>query len=174
MQQQGEDLLKISLEKSPWLPKSSKNACLYWADIYSKYLDNVRSVANQGFSEIERISSPSSKSGNKEFAPEATTKQTPTPRQTKKSPAVKEKTGNAEKIMAVNTPPAQKSVTKVTPTKKPITQSTQAEKLLTHDKPKEKKPDEVKAATPNPKPSVTSQLSTGPAPDNKESAKKPV
>ena len=75
LQHHGEDLLKMTLEKNPWLPKSSKNACLYWSDFYSKYLENLRSVANQGFAEIERISSPDLKPMNQELPSAVTTKQ---------------------------------------------------------------------------------------------------
>jgi len=174
LQQHGEDFLKITLDESPWLPKSSKNACLYWADIYSKYLNNLRSVANQGFAEIERISSPGSKTKTKELPPEVTTEQVASPRSARKSTTVKEKTGNEKKTEATETSTGKLSATPEKPVEKRIPTKTPPEKSLTADKPQESKPDEVQAATPEPKPSVISQSpGAALAPEEKQSPKKP-
>ena len=56
MQQHGEDILKTTLEQSLWLPESSKKGYLYYADFYAKYLENLKSVTDLSFAEIERIS----------------------------------------------------------------------------------------------------------------------
>ncbi len=158
LQQHGEDLLKITLEKNPWLPKSSKNACLYWSDIYSKYLKDLRSVANQGFAEIERISSPEEKPMNKNLPTEITAKPVSIPRSVKKSVTVTEKTGNAKKALVAKNLPVKSSVEQDTPITKPIFKNASSEKPLSQNK--ENKLDEVQAATPEPKPTVFSQPDT--------------
>lgn len=162
MQQQGEDLLKTTLEQSPWLPISSKNAYLYCADFYSKYLENLKSMADLGFAEIERISSPGSKLEEKESQQTTTTERILPPRPAKKSPAVRRKKVSAKKTVNANTLPGKKTVTQNAPT----------EKTVIHDRPEVKKSEEVQAATSIPKPSVTSQTTADPALGNKESASK--
>ncbi len=170
MQQHGEDLLKTTLGQSPWLPKSSKNACLYLSDVYSEYLENLRSVADQSYAEIERISSPGSKPVAKpaknELQPKVTTEQAPTPRPAKKSSAASKKTVSTKKTVVANTVPPKESVTQDASIKKPITQSAPTpkqattqkaptEKLLTHER-----PEETKTAISKPEPSVTKQSIT--------------
>lgn len=179
MQQHGEDLLKTTLEQSPWLPKSSKNACLYLSDFYLKYLENLRSVADQGFAEIERISSPDSKPAKNELHPKATTKQAPTPRPAKKSSAARAKTVSTKKPMVANTSPTKEPVTQDTPIKKPITQSAPTPKQVTHKAPIEKlltheKPKEAKAANPKPEPAATKQSITDSPSEKNESTVKPL
>lgn len=172
MQQQGEDLLKTTLEQSPWLPISSKNAYLYCADFYSKYLENLKSMADLGFAEIERISSPGSKLEEKESQQTTTTERILPPRPAKKSPAVRRKKVSAKKTVNANTLPGKKPVTRNPPTEKTVTQNAPTEKTVIHDRPEVKKSEEVQAATSIPKPSVTSQTTADPALGNKESASK--
>jgi hypothetical protein len=202
MQQHGEDLLKTTLEQSPWLSRSSKNACLSCVDFYSKYLENLKSVADQGFAEIERISSPGLKPEKKESQQTKTTERIRAPRPAKKSPAVRKETVSTKKTEVANTlpdkkpvtqnvsteklvtqsppteklvtqsPPTEKLVTQSPPTEKLVTQSPPSEKLVTHEKPEVKKSAEVKAETSIPKPFVASQPTADPALGNKESASK--
>jgi hypothetical protein len=118
VQQQGESLLKTTLEQNPWLPGSSKDACLYWADFYSDYLKNLKSMADQGFAEIERISLSGLKLAENESGQTIATEIIPTPLSAKKSPDNKE-----IKESAKETP-----VTKMLPEKMPVTQNEPTEK----------------------------------------------
>jgi hypothetical protein len=184
MHQQGENLLKTTMEQNPWLPKSSKNACFYWSDIYSKYLENLNFVANQGFAEIEKFSSPGLKLEKNESQQKNTTEKKVASRPAKKSPTAGEKTVSAKKTEATNTSPPKKQVAPNTPTEKPVTLKTPSEKLITHEKTEVKKPEEVKAeasamkpstiSQPITKPPATNQPIPGPAPggSNKEAPKK--
>ena len=38
VQQHGEKLLKSTLEQSPWIPGEGKDACLFWAGLWTKNL----------------------------------------------------------------------------------------------------------------------------------------
>ncbi len=183
MHQHGESLLKTTLEQNPWLPKGSKNACFYWADIYSKYLENLNYVASQGFAEIEKFSSPGSKPEKNEAQKKPTTERNAAPRPAKKSSAVGEKTVSAKKNEATNTSPGKKQVAQNAPTDKPVTLKTTSEKLIIHEKPEVKRPEQVKieasatkpfeSSQPITKPSDSSQPTADPASGNKESTRKP-
>jgi len=164
MQQHGEDLLKTTLEQSPWLPESSKDACLYWADCYSKYLENFKSVADQGFAAIELISLPGTKPEENEPLQTVTKERVPAPRPAKKSPTVRKKTVSAKKAVGAKTLPGKKAVARNIPAQKPVPR----EKLEV------KKPEEIKPATYIPKPSVTSQSTASSASGEKESAGNPL
>jgi hypothetical protein len=168
MQQHGEDLLKTTLEQSPWLPGSSKSACLYWADFYSKYLENLKSVADQGFAVIERVSLPSTKPEENEPQQIKNTERVPVPRPAKESPAVRKKTVSAKKNVDAKTLPDKKAVARNVPAEKPVSR----EKLEV--KKEVKKSEEVKPATSIPKPSVVSEPIAPPALGAKESAQKPL
>lgn len=172
MQQNGEDILKTTLEQSPWLPNSSKSACLYCVDFYSKYLENLKSLADQGFAEIERISSPGSKPEKEGSQQTVATEQISAPRSAKKSPTVSKKKVSAKKTVVANTLPGKKPVTWNQPTEKTVIQNAPTEKTVIHDKPEVKKAEEVKATASIPKPSVPSQPSTEPALGNTEPARK--
>jgi hypothetical protein len=162
LQQHGENLLKTTLEQSPWLPKSSKNACLYYVDFYSKYLENLKSLADQGFAEIERISSPGSKPEKKESQQTKTTERILAPRPAKKSPPVKNATVSTKKT----------EVTITLPGEKPDTLNPRTEKTVIQNRPEVKKSEEVKATASIPKPSVTNQQTVDPVLGNTESANK--
>ena len=97
MQQHGEDLLKTTLTQSPWLPGSSKDACLYWADCYSKYLENIKAVVDQGFAAIELLSSPDTNPGKDGSQQAITTERVPAPRPAKKKSPRQKKIGKPKK-----------------------------------------------------------------------------
>jgi hypothetical protein len=154
MQQHGEDLLKTALTQSSWLPGSSKDACLYWTDCYSKYLENIKAVVDQGFAAIELLSSPDTnpKKGGSQQA--ITTERVPAPRPAKKNPCVRKKSVSAKKTVIGKTSPSKEAVA--------------------HEKLEEKKSEEAKATTSTPQPLVTRQPTAPPALEDKESAKKPL
>jgi hypothetical protein len=162
MQQNGEDLLKTTLEQNPWLFRSSKNVCFSCVDFYSKYFENLKSVADQGFADIERIASTGSKPEKKESQQTKITEPILGTRPVKKSPVVREETVSTKKTMIANT----------LPDKKPVTQNVSTEKPVTHEKPEVKKSAEVKVETSIPKPIVASQPTADPALGNRESASK--
>lgn len=184
LQQQGEDLLKTTLEQSPWLPVSSKNACLYWADFYSKSLENLKSMADQGFAEIEQISSPSPKPEENESQQPITTERMPAPRPAKRSPSVRKKSVSAKKTVVAKTLPGKKTIAQKVPVEKPvpenipaqkpITQSVAAAKPVAHEKLEVKKSKEVKTATSIPEPSINIKPTADPVRGDKESAQKPL
>ena len=151
MQQHGEYLLKTTLEQSPWLPGSSKDACLYWADFYSEYLENLKSVADQGFAAIERVSLPSTKPEENKPQQAKTTERVSAPHP-------------AKKIVEAKTLPGKRAVARNEPAEKPVVR----EKLEV------KKSEDVKAVTSIPKPSVPSEPTAPPVLGDKESAKKPL
>lgn len=162
MQQHGEDLLKTTLEQSPWLPGSSKSTCLYWADFYSKYLENLKSVADQGFAAIERVSLPSTKPEENKPQQTKNTARVPAPRPAKKSPAVRKKTAGVKKTVNA----------KILPGIKAVAQNVSAENPVVREKNEVKKPEEVKVATSMPKPSVISEPIVAPVLEGRESVKK--
>jgi hypothetical protein len=138
MQQHGEDILKTTLEQSPWLPESSKNGYLYYADFYAKYLENLKSVTDLSFTEMERISSLGSKPEGKKPLQTTTTERTPSPPPVKKNPAVREKKVSAKKTVVAKTIPDKKPVTQNAPADKPVTQKTPTEKPVAQNAPADK------------------------------------
>ncbi|MCP4343309.1 MAG: hypothetical protein GY799_31645 [Desulfobulbaceae bacterium] len=162
MQQHGEDLLKTALEQSPWLPGSSKNACLFWADCCSGYLENVKSVADQGFAVIEQVSFPSTKAEENEPRQTQAIERVPAPRPAKKSPVARKKTVNAKKTEGAEMSPGKRAVSRNVPVEKPVA----SEKLEV------KKSEDVKAATSMAKPAVASEPTTLLVPGNKGVVKK--
>ncbi|MFT5727118.1 MAG: hypothetical protein ACI8PB_001250 [Desulforhopalus sp.] len=162
MQQHGEDLLKTTLEQSPWLLGSSKDACFYWADFSSKYLENLKSVADQGFAAIEQVSSPSTKPEENEPQQTKKTARVPAPRPAKKSPAARKKTVGVKKTVDA----------KMLPGTKAVAQNVSADNPVAREKNEVKKPEEVKAATSMPKPSVISEPIAPPVLEGRESVKK--
>jgi hypothetical protein len=162
MQQHGENLLKTTLEQSPWLPGSSKDACLYWADFYSEYLENLKSVADQGFAAIERVSLPSTKPEENKPQLAKNTKRVPAPRPAKASPVVRKKTVAVKKTVDAKMLPGTKTVAK----------NVSAENPVVREKNEVKKPEEVKVATSMPKPSVISEPIGAPVLEGRESVKK--
>ncbi|MGB3223383.1 MAG: hypothetical protein WBB23_11335 [Desulforhopalus sp.] len=128
MQQQGESLFKTTLEQSPWLPGSSKDACLYWFDFYSKYLNSLQSMADQSFEEMERISLPLLKLVE-EASPQAiATEKSSTPLPAKKRPAVRDKKVSAKETSVAKTLPEKKSVSQNVPAEKPTPRNASAAK----------------------------------------------
>jgi hypothetical protein len=174
MQQHGEDLLKTTLEQNPWLPGDSKSACLFWADFYSEYLENLKSVADQGFAAIERVSLPSTKPEENKPQQTKNTERVPAPRPVKASPAVRKKTVSAKKTVEEKALPVKKAVTQNVPAEKPVARNEPAEKPVAREKLEVKITDDVKAVTSMPKPSVPSEPTAPPVLGDKESAKKPL
>jgi hypothetical protein len=174
MQQYGEDLLKTTLKQSSWLPGSSKDACLYWADCSSKYLENIKAVVDQGFTAIESLASPDTKPGKDESQQTVTPKRTPVPRQAKKSPSVKKKSVSTKKTEIAKTVPSKEAVAQKVSVEKSVPQSVPDKKPVALEKLEEKKSDEAKATTSIPQPLVTGQPTAPPALEDKESAKKPL
>ena len=173
MHQQGENLLKTTLKQNPWLPESSKDACFYWSDIYSKYLENLKIAANQSFTEIEKLSSPSSKQEKNVSPQEKTTTPKPPPRSVNKSQMAEEKTVSPKRTKITKTTSAKKPVAQNLSTEKPITPNIDAKKLITHENPAVKKTEEGKAEASLLAPSATSQpinKSSNVSQPNKESA----
>lgn len=150
MQQHGEDLLKTSLEQNPWLPGSSKRACLNMTNCYSKYWENFKSVTDQSFEAMEKVSSTDRQTGIK------TTEQTSAPSPAQKQPTTRKKTPQVKKTVKA------KSVS----AKKPVT----LEKPVQTKPPEQAKTIEVKAEKPIlPPPSPSQrQQKTPPAIGNKE------
>jgi len=101
IQQNGEDLLKTSLEETPWLPGSSKRACLDLTKFYSQYWESVKSATDQGFGIIEKISSPDRKKVAKEPTQTKTGERVSGSRPAKKSPVVRKKTTQPQKTVRV-------------------------------------------------------------------------
>jgi len=128
MQQNAEALLKTTLDQSPWLPAASKTACLYAAECSSKYLGNLQLIAEQGFSELERISLPGVEPGEKMTQQKKAPAKTSSPAATSNRPSVKKKTA------AVRTPRAKTETAKIPPAKTPPVQQ-----LTSHDKPRGQK-----------------------------------
>lgn len=174
MQKHGEDLLKTTLTQSSWLPENSKDACLYWADCYSKHLENIQSVVDQGFAAIELLSSPGT-NGEKDESQQAiiTTEKVPAPRPAKKSPRVKKKTVSAKKTLITKTSPSKEAVVQNASVEKSVPQSAPDIKPVAHEKLEEKKSAEAKATTSTQQPLFTRQPAAPPALKDKESAKKP-
>jgi len=170
MQQHGESLLKTTLEQNPWLPGSSKDACLYWADFYSKYLKNLKSMADQGFAEIERISLPLLKLAENASPQTIVTEIIPTPLPAKKSPDVREKKVSAKETLVAKTLPEKKLVTQNAPPEKPASQNTSAEKPASQNVSAEKPAPQNASAE---KPATQNASAEKPAPQN-VSAEKPA
>jgi hypothetical protein len=160
MQQHGESLLKTTLEQNPWLPGSSKDACLYWADFYSKYLNSLKSMADQGFADIERISLPLLNLAENASRQTIATEIIPTPLPAKKSPDVREKKVSAKETL----------VAKMLPEKMPVPQNTSAEKPATQNTSAEKPASQNVSAE---KPASQNASAEKPAPQN-ASAEKPA
>ena len=171
MQQYGEDLLKTTLTQSSWLPGSSKDACLYWADCYSKYLENIKSVVDQGFAAMELLSSPDTNPGKDESQQAITTKRVPVPRPAKKSPSVRKKSVSAKKTVVAQTSPSRDAVAQNVSVEKSVPQSAPDKTPVAHEKLEEERSKEAKATTSIPQPLVTRQPTPPPALEDKESAK---
>ena len=161
MQQHGEDLLKTTLEQSPWLPGTSKSTILYWADFYSKYLENLKSVADQGFVAIERDSLPSTKPEENKPQQTKNTARVPAPRPAK-SPAVRKKTVGVKKTVNAKKLPGTKAVV----------QNVSAENPVVREKNEVKKTEDVKAATSMPKTSTIREPIAPPILEDRDSVKK--
>jgi hypothetical protein len=166
MQQQGESLLKTTLEQSPWLPGSSKDACLYWADFYSKYFKNLRSMADQGFAEIERISMPLLKLAENASPQTIPTEKIPTP--AKKSPDVREKKVSAKETLVAKTLPEKKPVTMNAALEKPAAQNAAVEKPAPQNAAAEK---QASQNTPTEKQAAQNTAAEKPAPQNASTEK---
>lgn len=165
MQQHGEDLLKTSLGQTPWLSGSSKRACLDMTNFYSKYWDNFKSVTDQSFEALEKISSPERKNETKEAK---ATEQTSISSPAQKKPTARKKTPQVKKIVKAKASPKNKSVAESVPTEKPVT----LEKPVQPKPPEQAKAIEVKAERPILKASRPSQQKTPPAiGDKKPTAK---
>jgi hypothetical protein len=180
MQQHGERLLKTTLEQSSWLPGSSKDACLYWADCYSKYLKNLKSMTDQGCAEIERISLPGLKPAENESRQTIATERIPTPLPAKKSPDVREKKESAKEILVAKMLPEKMPVTQNASAGKPATQNASAGKPATQNasagKPATQNASAGKPATQNAsagKPATKNASAEKPATQN-ASAEKPA
>lgn len=126
VQQHGESLLKTTLDQNPWLPGSSKDACLYWAGFYSDYLKNLKSMADQGFAEIERISLSGLKPAENDSGQTIATEIIPTPLPAKKSPDDKEKKVSEKETLVAKKLPEKMPVTENAPTEKPAPKSASA------------------------------------------------
>lgn len=181
---QGENLLKTTLEQNPWLPESSKDACFYWSDIYSKYLENLKIAANRGFIEIEKFSSPSSKLQEHTSSQEKTTVLKTPPRSTNKGQIAGEKTVSPKRTKATKTTSDKKPIAPIISTEKPFAPKITTEKLITHENPEVKKTEEIKAEAstlapsapnlPTNKPSNVSQPDKKPDRENKEPTQNPL
>lgn len=174
MQQHGEDLLKTTLQQSSWLPGSSKDACLYWADCYAKYLENITAVVDQGFTAIESLASPDTKPGKDGSQQAKTTERVPVPRPAKKNPSVRKKSVSAKKTVVAQTLPKKEAVVHKASVEKSVPQSAPDKKPVALLKLEEKKAEEAKATTSIPQPLVTRQPTAAPTLENKEGAKKPL
>jgi len=165
----GEDLLKTSLEQTPWLSGSSKRACLNMTNFYSTFWKNFKSATYQSFEAMEKISSPNSKTEVKESKQTETTEQSSPQRQEKKGPTVIKKTAQVKKTVKASP----------LPKKEPIVESVQTATQVPFKKPVETKPEqakplEVKAKKPILKTSNPSQQKTPTAIDSKVSTEEPT
>lgn len=66
VQQHGEELLKTTIQQSPWIPGNSKKACLLWADIWTKNLAGITELVDQNLANMERLSSTADQTIKKE------------------------------------------------------------------------------------------------------------
>lgn len=57
VQKHGERLLKTTLEQSPWIPGESRDACLFWAGIWTKNLTGVTDLVDKNLATMERLTS---------------------------------------------------------------------------------------------------------------------
>jgi hypothetical protein len=102
VQQHGEELLKTTIQQSPWLPGSSKKACLLWADIWTKNLAGMTELVEQNLANMERLSSTAGQTIKKEKPlKRATAKPQPSPQ-----PKAAARKVTAEKKTAAPIPPA--------------------------------------------------------------------
>ena len=159
MQQHGENLLKTSLEQNPWLPGSSKRACLNMTNIYSKYWENFKSITSQSFESMEKISSPNTKPEIKESKQTKTTEQTSSPHQGKKDAPIRKKTTQVKKTVKAGTSPKKGHITESAPTAKQVS----------FEKPDVTKPEPTKPEPTKPEPTKPEQAK--PEPTKPEQAK---
>lgn len=174
LQQQGEDLLKTTLEQSPWLPVGSKNVCLFWADYYSKSLENMKSMADQGFAEIERMSSTAKTPEENKSQQTITKKQVAAPRSEKRRPSVKAKTVHVKKNVVTEALPSEKKIAEKVPVEKQVVQEVPAKNPVAHEKLESIKSEEVKAMTSMQKPTAISHQTAPLASREKESTGDPL
>ena len=61
VQQHGEKLLKSTLEQSPWIPGEGKDACLFWAGLWTKNLTGMTDLVDKNLATMERLTSTGEK-----------------------------------------------------------------------------------------------------------------
>ena len=57
-QHSGAEMLKQSLDHHSWLPVSGKKSCLYWSEQCIQATDQLRSIMEKGFEQVEKQLSP--------------------------------------------------------------------------------------------------------------------
>ena len=61
VQQHGEKLLKSTLDQSPWIPGEGKDACLFWAGLWTKNLTGMTDLVDKNLATMERLTSTGKK-----------------------------------------------------------------------------------------------------------------
>jgi len=135
VQQHGEALMKTTLEQSPWLPESSKRACLFWADACTQNLENMKILVDHSLTGMERLAEMSP-AGDDKPQKAAARAQRPAPSPAQPTPANRKKAAQTKKSMAAKTAADEKATLQKKPVEKPAS-------------PKEK-PAEVKAVQEKP------------------------
>jgi hypothetical protein len=79
VQQHGEKLLKTTIQQSSWIPGSSKEACLFWADIWTKNLAGMTDLVDKNLADMERLSSTGEQATKKEKPPKKASVNPPEP-----------------------------------------------------------------------------------------------
>ncbi|EKD38490.1 MAG: hypothetical protein ACD_75C00719G0006, partial [uncultured bacterium] len=109
VQQHGEKLLKTTIEESPWIPGSSKKACLFWADLWTKNLAGMTDLVDKNLADMEHLSSTGEQATKKKEKPpkkaSVNPQEPPQPQAAARKPIAEKKTvaakpQTAEKAMA--------------------------------------------------------------------------
>ncbi len=69
LQGHGEQLLKKSLEKTPWMTESGRKTCTYFSDSCIDGSNYVKNIIDQGFDEMEKLLAKGKKTGNAKQEP---------------------------------------------------------------------------------------------------------
>ncbi len=159
VQENCENLLKDSLDLTPWFPDEGKKACLYWSERYWSTLANLKGSSLLSIEYLEKIitppksqvkDSPTEKKASAAQARAATKPKAAVKKTTQaKSSATQKKTPTAS-ATARKTSAAKKSTTAKTAAKKTPVKKTQEAKKSVSPKPKTAQPTAAQTAAAKP------------------------
>lgn len=146
VQQHGEKLLKTTLDQSPWIPGEGKDACLFWAGIWTKNLTGMTDLVDKNLATMERFTSTGEKrQAGKERPPEkpaAEPKEPPSVVAKKAAPERKQETAPERKPSTEKSQTEEKEMPPPKEKEQTAMVKTETQKAPVSEQPPEKKPEQ--------------------------------